>query len=73
MVYRIDEWSPIGRRQALPGPIPADILRACGMCVHSERYRGRLVCLLFRCSTPFARALDGECGPEAKQFRARTG
>lgn len=73
MVHRVDQYTPISRRQALPHPPPADVSRECAMCGHVERYRGRLCCLLHRCSCPFARAEDGACGAGAKDFRGRAG
>lgn len=41
---------------------------SCFGCAFAERYRGRLVCLWFRCSAPFARHDESQCGPSAKQF-----
>lgn len=43
-------------------------MKECSMCIHAERDQGRLICKLFRCSTPFARHDEEQCGEAGKRF-----
>jgi hypothetical protein len=61
------KWGAI--RSHAPAKIMASGMRECALCVHVDRYRDRLCCKLFKCSVPFARDAEGECGPDAKHFK----
>lgn len=45
--------------------------RECSMCQFSELYRDRLICWLFKCSAPFARHDETQCGERATRFERR--
>jgi hypothetical protein len=74
-------WPDCEARPGLPEgrsirDLGASIMEAsimdCLMCAHCQRYRDRLWCGLFGCSTPFARDDEKQCGFLGKGFKAKS-